>query len=177
MIRSVSFLCSFVDAIVSNSFIDIAKLEPRGTIPLNAKPEFSRTKLATSTVLRPHRSVELTGQPPSTDEFDPDVEDYGMMADVLTPQKPIFGSKIFSGAKESSIENEEIFTTPPTTPPPPEEKNSNSDFLRQSDLVNHPQLSSLSKKRSYEESMKPPLARKVSRGRYETHHCKSDDVN
>lgn len=163
---------------VFNSFIDIARLgEPRATIPVNAKSESPRTKLATSTVLRPHRPVERTGQHPSTHEFDPDVEDYGMMADVFTAEKPFFGSKKFPGVKESSIQDEEVFTTPPTTPPLSEEVNSNSDFLRQPDLVNHPQLSSLSKKRSYEESMKPPLARKISRSRHETQHCKSYNVN
>lgn len=92
-------------------------------------------------------------------------------------ETPVLGSKSSLEAKESSTQDEEIFTTPPTTPPHPNEVSSDAYFLQQPDSVPLPQIPPLSKKRSYEESMKPPLARKITRTRHENQYCKHYSVN
>lgn len=187
MMPAVSFFCSFTDATIPNSFIDIAKLEePRATMTTNASSKSPRKKqsrldtfLTTNTVLRPDLNVEpphITGQHPSSDEFDPDVEVYGIMTDDLMAETPILEPRNFPQGNESPIQDEEIFATPPSTPPPPT-VNPETYVLKQTDLVRLPPLSPSSKKRAHEESMKPPMARKNTRGRFESLRCKYYSVN
>ncbi|MCJ1262320.1 hypothetical protein MMC22_002190 [Lobaria immixta] len=141
----------------------------KSTSPLTTQSPRDRL-LTPNTVLQPGRHVELSHvaprQPPS-DEFDSDVEVSGIMADVLMTESPVLGSKNSLEAKESSAQDEEIFTTPPTSPPHSNEASSDAFFLQRPDPVPLPQMPPLSKKRSYEESMKPPLARRITRTRHE----------
>lgn len=146
----------------------------------------------------------VPGQHPSSDEFDPFVEVSGAMAHDPTAETPRFGTNDLPEAEESPVQEEETFATPPSTPPHLKEAsydayslqlpdpvslpllapttpshlkpvNPEAYFLRQPDPV-FPQLSSLGKKRSCEEPMKPPLARKITRGRDEGQNCKHYSV-
>lgn len=179
----VSFFCYFTDATIPNSFIDIAKLEePRAKMTTNANSKSPGKKqsrldtfLTTNAVLRPNRNVEtpdITGPHPSSDEFDPDVEVDGIMTDDLLAETPILEPRNLPQGIESPIQDEEIFATPP-----PPTVNSESYVLKQTDSVRLPPVSPSNKKRAHEESMKPPMARKNTRGRFESLHCKYYSVN
>lgn len=180
MTLGVSLFCSFADAIVPNPFIDIAKLEePRATVPASTKSESPQTNQSLlgkySATTQPNHHVELyhvTNEHPSSDDYDSDFDDSGVIADVLAN----LGSKNTPEAEESPNQDEEIFATPLSTPPHPEGVNPDSYFLQQPDPVRLPQPSPLSKKRSYEDSTKPPLARKLTRSRHESQYCKHCSV-
>ena len=98
------------------------------------------------------------------------------MTDVRKAETPNLEAQNPLDAKEPSTEDEEIFTTPPTTPPRPEEVHPDGYFLRQPDPVQASFQYPPSKKRSFEESMKHPPARKVTRTRYDSEHCKYSNV-
>ena len=97
------------------------------------------------------------------------------MTDDLVAETPILAPRNFSPGNESPVQDEEIFATPPSTPPPT--VNPESYVLKQTDLVGLPPPSPSNKKRAHEESMKPPMARKNTRGRFESLHCKYYSVN
>lgn len=180
MTLGVSFFHSFADATVPNRFIDIAKLEePRATVPAKIKSESPQTNQslldkysATAQLNHYFELSHVTSKHPSSDDYDPDFDDSGVIADVLAN----LGSKNTPEAEESPNQDEEIFATPLSTPPHAEGANPDSYFLQRPDPVRLPQLSPLRKKRSYEDGMKPPLARKLTRSRHESQHCKHCNV-
>lgn len=177
----VSFFCSLTDATVANPLLDIAKLgEPRATMStkINSKsPRKEQSRLdrfwPPSIVPRSDLHVDTShvlDQHPSSDEFGSDIEDSALA------ETPLFGSESYPGANKSLVQDEETFVTPPSTPPHSHKVNSDS-ILQSPEPVQLPQPSLPSKKRSSEESMRPPSARKITRSRSESQRRKLYNLN
>ncbi|MCJ1464994.1 hypothetical protein MMC07_003609 [Pseudocyphellaria aurata] len=174
-----------------DSATNIAKLgESRATMPMNISsksPRKEQSRLDTfwqPSAVRRNRHVDsshVIDQHPSSDEFGSDIEDSAVLADIALAEPPLFGSNSYPGASELLVQDEECFVTPPSTPAHSHEVNSDpfssESVLQPPELVHPPQLSLPSKKRSFDESMRPPLARKLTRSRSESQHRKLCSLN